>query len=188
LLWVFFIAIYQLISNITDETVARIEALDAAERRASAPFPAVARPQDRKVFVAPGSASHRAEDLGFNRCSMLAGRDRGSRWPGAQKTIENLFGGVSVISDGTVRVGDFCKVADQVGTVEDIGLRATRIRTNARTVVSIPNGAIVTANLENFTARDKFLTNPVLSLRYETSADQLCCPTRPGNCCASTPG
>jgi MscS family membrane protein len=60
-----------------------------------------------------------------------------------------------------------------VGIVEDISLRSTRIRTVERTELSIPNGALATMNVENLTRRDKFLFNPSLGVRCETSADQL---------------
>jgi MscS family membrane protein len=91
----------------------------------------------------------------------------------AQKTLENLFGGVMIISDQPIRVGDFCRAGDFQGTVEDIGLRSTRLRTLNRTVVSVPNGQLATMSLENFTLRDKILFHHRLQLRYETSADQL---------------
>jgi MscS family membrane protein len=91
----------------------------------------------------------------------------------AQKSIENLFGGVTIISDQPVRVGDFCRAGDVMGTVEQIGLRSTRIRTLERTVVSIPNAQMAAINLENFGSRDKFWFRPTLALRYETQADQL---------------
>ena len=57
----------------------------------------------------------------------------------AQKTLENVVAGASLIFDHTVNAGEFIKVADTMGTVEDIGLRSTRIRTRARTLVSVPN-------------------------------------------------
>ncbi len=91
----------------------------------------------------------------------------------AQKTLENLFGGIMIITDEPIRVGDFCRFSGQTGTVEDIGLRSTRFRTNERTIVAVPNGQLATMNLENFSVRDKFLFNPTLTLRCETSADQL---------------
>ena len=91
----------------------------------------------------------------------------------AQKTLENLFGGVMIISDQPIRVGDFCRAGDFQGTVEDIGLRSTRLRTLNRTVVFVPNGQLATMSLENFTIRDKILFRHKLGLRYETSADQL---------------
>jgi MscS family membrane protein len=72
-----------------------------------------------------------------------------------------------------MRVGDFCRIGDQLGTVEDIGLRSTRIRTQSRTVVAIPNGQLALMNIENFSVRDKFWFRHMIGLRYETSADQL---------------
>ncbi len=89
---------------------------------------------------------------------------------GAQKTIENLVGSVTVIADQPVRVGDFCKVGDVLGTVEDVGMRSTRIRTNERTVVTIPNGAFSSQQIENYSRRDRFLFNPTIGLTYDTDA------------------
>ncbi len=91
----------------------------------------------------------------------------------AQKTLENLFGGVMIISDQPIRVGDFCRAGDHMGTVENIGLRSTRIRTLKRTVVAVPNGQLAVMSLENFTMRDKTWFHHTLHLRYETTADQL---------------
>ena len=91
----------------------------------------------------------------------------------AQKTLENLFGGILIISDRPVHVGDFCRVGDCMGTVEDIGLRSTWIRTPDRTLVSVPNGQMASMNVENFAAREKIWFHHTIGVRYETSADQL---------------
>ena len=91
----------------------------------------------------------------------------------AQKTLENVIGGISIIADRVVRVGDFLKIGDTTGQVEVIGLRSTRIRTLDRSVVSIPNGQISNERLEDLSGRDKFWFHPVLSLRYETTAAQM---------------
>jgi MscS family membrane protein len=91
----------------------------------------------------------------------------------AQKSLENLFGAMTIISDKAIRVGDFCRAGDIKGTVEDIGMRSTRIRTPERTMVSVPNGQVVTMSLENFSLRDKFLFHHPIHLGYETSAEQL---------------
>lgn len=91
----------------------------------------------------------------------------------AQKTIENFFGGVFLVWDKPIRLGDYCKAGEHAGTVEHIGLRSTQIRTLARTVVSIPNGQLSAVSIENFTLRDRFLFKHTLNLRYETTADQL---------------
>jgi MscS family membrane protein len=92
----------------------------------------------------------------------------------AQKTLENVIGGVSLISDQVVRVGDTLKVGDSQGTVEDIGLRSTRIRTLDRTVLSIPNGQIANMSLEDLSSRDKFWFHPILALRFGTTSLQMC--------------
>jgi MscS family membrane protein len=92
---------------------------------------------------------------------------------GAQKTFENLLGGISILTDKAIVVGDSCKIGDQAGVVEDIGLRSTKIRTEARTLVSIPNGTVATATLENFRLRDKILCKQVLRLRYDLTPDHV---------------
>jgi len=91
----------------------------------------------------------------------------------AQKTLENIFGGVSVLSDRSIVVGDFCKIGPHTGTVEDVGLRTTQVRTLNRTVVHVPNGSLANLDVENFGRRDKFFFNPTIGLRYETSLEQL---------------
>jgi MscS family membrane protein len=91
----------------------------------------------------------------------------------AQKTIENLFGGISVIGDRPVLVGDFCRFGTHIGTVMDIGLRSTRIRTLDRTIVSVPNSQFSAMELENFSARDKIWFHVTLNLRRDTTSDQL---------------
>ncbi|WP_163598046.1 mechanosensitive ion channel family protein [Moraxella catarrhalis] len=75
---------------------------------------------------------------------------------GAQKTLENLIGSVVVVADRPVYVGDYCKFGTYEGTVIDIGIRSTRIRTLNRTVVTVPNGEFSSLQIENFTARDMF--------------------------------
>jgi MscS family membrane protein len=113
--------------------------------------------------------------IGFNLTTVLAGLGIGGIAIAfaAQKTLENLFGGVSVLADEVIRVGDTCRFSDRVGTVEDISLRSTRIRTPERSELSIPNGALATMNIDNLTRRDKMLFNPSITLRFETSVEQL---------------
>ena len=92
---------------------------------------------------------------------------------GAQKTVENLLGGVFLISDRALAVGDECRIADRVGRVEDVTLRSVRLRTVEQTLLSIPAGALSQAHIENFSTRGKMLVQTRLRLRYETTALQL---------------
>jgi len=92
---------------------------------------------------------------------------------GAQKSIENLVGSVTIVFDQPVRIGDFCEVGPILGTIENIGMRSTRIRKLDRTVVTMPNGDFSSQIINNFTRRDKFLFRTFLGLRYETSPNQM---------------
>lgn len=92
---------------------------------------------------------------------------------GAQKTIENFVGSVSLIADQPLRVGDYCRVDDIKGTVESIGMRSTTLRTSARTIVTIPNGQLSASKIENFAHRDRFIFNPIFNFRMETTPDQM---------------
>jgi MscS family membrane protein len=113
--------------------------------------------------------------LNWNLTAALAGLGIGGLaiGLGAQKTIENMLGGISILTDRALLVGDACKVGDQRGVVEDIGLRSTKLRTEERTLVSIPNGTVATAILENFRLRDKILFRQIVRLRYDLSPDHV---------------
>lgn len=112
---------------------------------------------------------------GYNTTTILAGLGVGGLAVAlaAQKTIENLFGGISVIGDRPVLVGDVCRFGDRTGTVMHIGLRSTRLRTPDRTIVSVPNAQFSSMELENISGRDKIWFHPTLNLRRDTTSDQL---------------
>jgi MscS family membrane protein len=112
---------------------------------------------------------------GYNTSTILAGLGVGGLAVAlaAQKTIENLFGGISVIGDRPVLVGDVCRFGDRTGTIMNIGLRSTRIRTPERTVISVPNSQFSSIPLENISGRDKILFNPKINLRRDTTSEQM---------------
>jgi MscS family membrane protein len=112
---------------------------------------------------------------GYNTSTILAGLGVGGLAVAlaAQKTIENLFGGIAVIGDRPVLVGDDCRFGDRTGTVIHIGLRSTRIRTPERTIISVPNGQFSSMAIENISGRDKIWFHPTINLRRDTTSDQL---------------
>jgi len=91
----------------------------------------------------------------------------------AQKSLENLIGGVSLLMDKAVHVGDFCEIGGRLGTVEDIGLRSLRLRTLDQNLLVVPNGLLAQMQFENMKARPKLLINHTFSLRIETRVEQL---------------
>jgi MscS family membrane protein len=113
--------------------------------------------------------------LGYPVASILAGVGIGGLGLAlaAQKTVENLFGSVSLAADEAIRLGDTVRVDNLVGQVEGIGLRSTRLRTPERTVVTIPNGLLAGQRIESLTARDRMRLNCRLGLVYSSSAEQV---------------
>ncbi|MCX8071141.1 MAG: mechanosensitive ion channel family protein [Candidatus Binatia bacterium] len=128
-----------------------------------------------KVFLAILTLLVALQNLGFNVTSVLAGLGIGGLAVAlaGQKTLEHFFGGITLVADQPVRVGEFCRFGDKLGVVEDIGLRSTRIRTLDRTVLSVPNGEFASMQIENFSRRDRIRLTANLGLRYETTPDQL---------------
>jgi MscS family membrane protein len=112
---------------------------------------------------------------GYNTATLVAGLGVGgiAIALAAQQTISNIFGGVSVIADHPIRVGEYGKFGDLLGTLEDIGLRSTRIRTLGRTIVSVPNSTLAGYNLENYASRDKILFNPTLPIKRGAAEEKV---------------
>ena len=128
-----------------------------------------------KVFVAVVAFIAALQNFGFNVTGLIAGLGVGGLAVAlaAQKTVENLFGSVSLVADQPVRVGDVCRFGETVGTVEDIGLRSTRVRTIDRTLVTIPNAQFSTLALENLSRRDRIPVRATVTLPHGTSAERV---------------
>jgi MscS family membrane protein len=114
-------------------------------------------------------------NIGFNITTVLAGLGVGGLAVALalQKPIEDMMGALTIFSQAPIRVGDLCKYGGVTGTVEDIGLRTTRVRTLTNTVVSIPNSRIAYVEVENLSYREKIRYWPTLRLRYDTRQSQL---------------
>jgi MscS family membrane protein len=113
--------------------------------------------------------------LGLNVTTALAGLGIGGLAVAlaAQKTLENLIGGISLLLDKAIQVGDFCKIGDRVGTVADIGLRSLKLRTLDQNLLVVPNGLLAQMQFENMRERPKLLLQQTFSLRIETQVEQL---------------
>jgi MscS family membrane protein len=128
-----------------------------------------------KIFVVGMALVVILSEFGYPAASLITGLGVGgiALALAAQKTVENLFGSVSIGLDKPFRVGDFVKIEDFVGTVELIGLRSTRIRTLDRTLITIPNGRLADMRVESFAPRDRIRLTFKLGLVYETTAAQM---------------
>ena len=116
-----------------------------------------------------------ATQLGLPVFSVLAGLGIGGLAVALaiRPTLENLIGGIILYTDQPVRVGDFCTFGDKSGTIEAIGVRSTKIRALDRTIITVPNASLADMQLVNYARCDQMLIQTTLSLRYETSADEM---------------
>jgi MscS family membrane protein len=175
-LWVFLaVAAYWLITRVTSDVSERvISRLTASGRMGERSVVSLMRRAfEVLAFIIIGLIA--LSSLGVNVTAALAGLGIGGLAVGlgAQKTFENLLGGITILTDKALQIGDACRIGDQRGTVEDIGLRSTKLRTEERTVVTIPNGTVAAAVLENFRQRDKILFRQTVRLRYDLAPDHI---------------
>lgn len=128
-----------------------------------------------KILALAGAVLLWLDNAGYKVTTLLAGLSISGVAVAlaSQKSLENIFGALTLFASRPVKVGDFCRFGDKVGTVEEIGLRATRIRTLDRTVITVSNAEFANMHLDNYSERDRFWYHPVLSLRYETTPDQI---------------
>jgi len=121
-------------------------------------------------------------NLGADLLPLLAGLGIGGFAVAlaAQSTIANFIGGLILLANKPIRVGDFCRYGEdpsgdwlRIGTVEEINWMSTRIRGIDRTVTTIPNASFSTIHIVNFSMRDQRLLKTTLQLRYETTPEQM---------------
>lgn len=168
-------AIAYFLIKLVELLLARVEAaLNARQQYSSRSMLHLAR-RAANVTVVVMAILLVLSNWGYNTSTLVAGLGVGGIAVAlaAQQTIANVFGGVSVIGDQPVRIGDFGKFGDLTGTVEDIGMRSTRIRTLGRTIVSVPNAAFAGLNIENYSQRDKILFNTTLPVKRSTPDEQV---------------
>ena len=128
-----------------------------------------------KLAVIIGAFLFLAEILSLPYQGVIAGLGIGGLAVAlaARSTLENLIGGLTLMADKPVEVGDFCQLGEHLGVIEGIGLRSVKVRSLARTIITIPNAEFATINIENLTRRDRILLRSMIGLRYETTPDQL---------------
>jgi MscS family membrane protein len=124
-----------------------------------------------KVIVVTIIALYWAKTAGYDMSTILAGLGVGSLAVAlaAQKTLENVIGAVTLYTARPVSAGDFCRFGNTLGTVEEIGLRSTLIRTLNRTMVVVPNSMFSSVEIENFSDRDRIRYFRQFRLRLETA-------------------
>lgn len=115
------------------------------------------------------------QSFGYDVKTFLAGLGIGGLAVAlaAQDTIANLFGSFIVAIDQPFKVGDFVRIGSLDGTVEDIGMRSTKLRTSARTLIAIPNRTVANDPVTNFSRMPQRRVDQIIGLTYDTSIEKM---------------
>ncbi len=115
------------------------------------------------------------ERVGISLIPILAGLGIGglALALAARPTLENIIAGLILLVDRPVRVGERCRFGQREGTIQEIGLRSTRIRAVDGDLISMPNSKFSELELTNRSRRNCMLLRQTLGLRYETTPQQL---------------
>ncbi len=91
----------------------------------------------------------------------------------AKDTASNMFGSFALLADKSIRIGEWIKVGGVEGTVEDIGMRTTKIRSFEKSLITVPNQIVSNSPIENFSRRGVRRIKMQIGLTYGTSRDQV---------------
>ena len=128
-----------------------------------------------RLFVGVVGLLFVLSNVDVNVSSLIAGLGLGGLAfaLAAQDTVKNLFGGVTIFADKPFEVGDWVVVDDIEGTVEQVGFRSTRVRTFYNSQVTVPNGRLIDAGIDNMGRRRWRRYKTTLGVGYHTSPDQM---------------
>lgn len=115
------------------------------------------------------------QSLGYDVKALLAGLGIGGLAfaLAAQDTLANIFGALVVAVDQPFKVGETVRIGTNIGTVEDIGLRSTRIRLIDKSLMVIPNKTVASETITNLSRFTRRRVEQVIGLTYDTTPEQL---------------
>ncbi len=114
-------------------------------------------------------------NLGYDILSILAGLGIGglALALAAQDAVKNIIGGFSIFWDKPFQIDDFVEISGKMGTVSEVGLRSTRLKTAGGTTYVLPNSKVADSVIENFSTRKARRNVLNIGLTYDTSANQM---------------
>ena len=115
------------------------------------------------------------DNIGFDITAMIAGLGIGglALALAAQDSVKNIFAGIMIFLDKPFRIKDRIQVDGFDGTVEEVGLRSTRLRTLEGRIVTIPNSRFTDNSVTNVTSQPTLKVKLNLGLTYDTDEVQM---------------
>ena len=126
-----------------------------------------------KVLIISLGVISLLQEFGINVTGFLASLGLGGLAfaLAAKDTAANIFGGIAILTDNIFKIGEWVKIGNAEGTVEDIGMRTTKIRAFDKRLIIVPNAVIANSNVENFSRREKRRVVMRIGLTYNTPVD-----------------
>ncbi|HEY9130075.1 MAG TPA: mechanosensitive ion channel family protein [Sulfurovum sp.] len=128
-----------------------------------------------KFFIAALGLGAMLQIWGINVTALIASLGLGGLAfaLAAKDTAANLFGSFALLADKSIRIGEWIKVGGVEGTVEDIGMRTTKIRSFEKSLITVPNQIVSNSPIENFSRRGVRRIKMYIGVTYGTTADQM---------------
>lgn len=128
-----------------------------------------------KVFLVLIGGILVLQNLGYSVVSLLTGLGIGGLAfaLAAKDALANLFGSVVVFMDKPFQIGDWIEVGDIEGTVEEVGLRTTRVRTFANSLITVPNAIFTSSKVNNWSRMQKRRIKMTVGVTYSTSPEKM---------------
>jgi len=128
-----------------------------------------------RAFIIFLAALMTIQNLGYSISGLLASLGIGGLAVAlaAKDTLANFFGSLMIILDRPFHLGDWVKAGDIEGTVEEVGFRSTKIRTFAKTLISVPNSVITNMAIDNFSRMPKRRIKLSVGVTYETTPEKM---------------
>ena len=128
-----------------------------------------------RVFIVFIAGLMAIQNLGYSISGLLASLGIGGLAVAlaAKDTLANVFGSLMIILDRPFHIGDWIKAGDLEGTVEEVGFRSTKIRTFAKTLISVPNSTLTNMAIDNFSRMPKRRIKLTVGVTYEATPQQL---------------
>lgn len=128
-----------------------------------------------RVFVVVVAILMLVQNLGYSISGLVASLGLGGLAVAlaAKDSLSNIFGSIMILLDRPFTIGDWIKAGDMEGTVEEIGFRSTRIRTFAKTLITVPNSVLMNMSIDNFSQMPKRRIKLNVGVTYATSPAQM---------------
>jgi MscS family membrane protein len=128
-----------------------------------------------KVFVLLVGFVVVAETLRLDYKGLLTGLGLGGLAfaLAARDTVSNIFGSLTILLDRPFHIGDWVRIGDIDGSVESVGMRSTRVRTFYNSLITVPNGELITATVDNMGARRYRRIKTTISITYDTPPEKI---------------